>query len=285
LDSDDPIVIDMDAPMDEDPKESEPTEKENEDGKGNKNKASEKLDDKGTKASGMASEKPADPAAKALNAKVQSQPIEQQMVVSDNSSGANKPIVILTLIGAAEVGGKLCKASSMSTGNNSRDKYRVLKEGTVSPVRSSKRTASFSSQESLERASKVKASRNLEGTTSKGKGSKIASFNTFDVSTFLTNTNQLGVSLGNSVPEIESSVDFLRELESSRLAEAEQSSTRKLNNALDDGQSMGSEGDILDFEALNLICAEAAEVLGDGGCDPVCLRSPVSQKPRPKRKK
>jgi len=125
LDSDDPIVIDMDAPMDEDPKESEPTEKENEDGKGKQNKASEKLDDKGTKASGMASEKPADPAAKAPNAKVQSQPIEQQMVVSDNSFGANKPIVILTPIGSTEVGGKLCKASSMSTGNNSRDKSRV----------------------------------------------------------------------------------------------------------------------------------------------------------------
>jgi len=58
-----------------------------------------------------------------------------------------------------------------------------------------------------------------------------------------------------------------------------------LNNAPDDGQFVGSEGDILDYEALNLICAEAAEVLGDGGCDPVCLRSPISQKPRPKRNK
>jgi len=51
----------------------------------------------------------------------------------------------------------------------------MLKEGTVSPIRSSKHTASFSSQDSLERASKLKASRNLEGATSKGKGSKIVS--------------------------------------------------------------------------------------------------------------
>ena len=176
LDSDDPIVIDMDAPMDEDPKESEPNENENENGKGKQNKASEKLDDKGTKASGTAPEKPADPAAKAPNAKEQPQPIEQQTVVSDNSSGANKPIVLLTRIGASDVGGKLCKVSSMSTRNNSRDKSRALKEGTVSLVRSSKRMASFSSQDSLERASKLKATKNLEGATSKGKGSKIASF-------------------------------------------------------------------------------------------------------------
>ena len=48
---------------------------------------------------------------------------------------------------------------------------------------------------------------------------------------------------------------------------------------------MGSEGDILDYEALNLIYAEAAKVLGDEGCDPVCLQSPVSQKTRPQKNK
>jgi hypothetical protein len=32
------------------------------------------------------------------------------------------------------------------------------------------------------------------------------------------------------------------------------------------------------LEALNLICADIAEGLGDGGCDPLILQTPVSQK-------
>jgi hypothetical protein len=33
----------------------------------------------------------------------------------------------------------------------------------------------------------------------------------------------------------------------------------------------------IDLEALNLICFEIAEDLDDGGCDPLCLQTPISQ--------
>ena len=32
----------------------------------------------------------------------------------------------------------------------------------------------------------------------------------------------------------------------------------------------------MDLDALNLICAEITEDLGDGGCDPLCLQTPLS---------
>jgi hypothetical protein len=60
---------------------------------------------------------------------------------------------------------------------------------------------------------------------------------------------------------------------------------------IDDVSTVYSFEDCLDLEALNLICSEIVEGLGDGGCDPKCLQTPVSQNkgakksPRPRKKK
>ena len=49
---------------------------------------------------------------------------------------------------------------------------------------------------------------------------------------------------------------------------------------VEDASTVCSNEDIVDLEALNLICSEIAEGLGDGGCDPLILQTPVSQKMR-----
>jgi hypothetical protein len=60
---------------------------------------------------------------------------------------------------------------------------------------------------------------------------------------------------------------------------------------VDDASTICSNDDYIDLEALNLICSEILEGLGDGGCDPKCLQTPVSQKkgsqrgPRPRQNK
>jgi hypothetical protein len=59
--------------------------------------------------------------------------------------------------------------------------------------------------------------------------------------------------------------------ESSRLVEK--------NQLVDDDTStLCSNEESIDLEALNLICAKISEGLGDGGCDPKCLQTPISQK-------
>ena len=48
------------------------------------------------------------------------------------------------------------------------------------------------------------------------------------------------------------------------------------NNNLDDATTVCSLDDNIDLETLNLICADISEDLGDGGCDPSCLQTPIS---------
>jgi hypothetical protein len=45
----------------------------------------------------------------------------------------------------------------------------------------------------------------------------------------------------------------------------------------DDVSTVCSLEDDFDLETLNLICSEISEGLGDGGYDPLCLQTPVSQ--------
>jgi hypothetical protein len=53
----------------------------------------------------------------------------------------------------------------------------------------------------------------------------------------------------------------------------------------DEVSTVASFEDVLDLDALNLICSEVAEGLGDGGCDPVCIQTPVSRPSRSCRPK
>jgi len=65
----------------------------------------------------------------------------------------------------------------------------------------------------------------------------------------------------------------VRMSESENICLAEES--KKL---VDDASSLCSNDDYLGVEGLNLICSEISEGLGDGGCDPKCLQTSISQK-------
>ena len=56
---------------------------------------------------------------------------------------------------------------------------------------------------------------------------------------------------------------------------------------VDETTSICSLDENFDLEALNLICLEITEDLGDGGCDPLCLQTNIShyKKVRAKNRK
>jgi hypothetical protein len=202
---------------------------------------------------------------------------------------SNKPIIVLSQNGITANGTGQWKANLMPTPNDSGllNKVKVQNGGTVSPVRSSKRNATTTDQDSLEKASKLKARKNLDTSSDKGKETQPISFISRDDSTLLAATKSLGGVLGVNEQAVSNSLQSLRDLElyslnvNERLVEG-----NKI--LLDDTSTICSADDNIDLEALNLICSEISEGLGDGGCDPVCLQTPVSQKkgshPRHKKK-
>jgi len=128
----------------------------------------------------------------------------------------------------------------------------------------------------LEKATKLKARRNLDSSSAKGKESQPMSFNILDDSDLLARTNSLGVILGNNEQEVLCSLNNLRTLERHRLNEVDHLVVGNKCN-LDDASTVCSLEDNLELEALNFICSEISEGLGDAGCDPLCLQTPVSQ--------
>ena len=153
------------------------------------------------------------------------------------------------------------------------NKTKALSGGVVSPVRASKRNTSISEQDSLEKATKLKARRNMD--SSSIKGTEPLYFDVFDDSSLLASTSSLGISLGANEQEVTLSLQHLRDIESTRMSE---SNSLKVDNSslLGDASTVCSVDEDLDLDALNLICAEISEDLGDGGCDPLCLQTPIS---------
>jgi hypothetical protein len=86
-------------------------------------------------------------------------------------------------------------------------------------VRASKRNTSTSEQDSLEKATKLKACKNLDTASLKGKETQLCSFDTLDDSILLAATSSLGISFGINEHEISNSLKALKDLESVRLAE------------------------------------------------------------------
>jgi hypothetical protein len=84
--------------------------------------------------------------------------------------------------------------------------------GSVSPVRTSKRNATTSEQDSMEKATKLKARKNLDSSSGKGNKSQTSSFNTLDDSALLAATSSLGVVLGANEQEVSLSLNSLRDL-------------------------------------------------------------------------
>lgn len=83
------------------------------------------------------------------------------------------------------------------------------------------------------------------------------------------------------------SLKVLRDVEYNRLSEA---ANKNIGSCVvvEDASTVCSNEDFVDLEALNLICSDIAEGVGDGGCDSLHLQTPISHKirggPRSKKK-
>jgi len=152
---------------------------------------------------------------------------------------------------------------------------KTLNGGAVSPVRASKRNVSTLDQDSLEKAMKLKARKNLNASSVKGNETLPHSFDILDDSMLLHTTSSLGISLGSNEQEVSLSLKSLRDIEFARMS-ANNSLEEKSKAMLDDTSTVCSLEENMDLEALNLICVEISEDLGDGGCDPLCLQTPIS---------
>ena len=187
-----------------------------------------------------------------------------------------KPVVLLTQTGMTLDGSAKWKASMWQSkiDSGTLNKTKALSGGIVSPVRASKRNVSTSEQDLLEKATKLKARRNMDSSSIKGKEQPL-SFDVFDDSSLLAYTSTLGISLGANEQEVTLSLQHLRDIESTRMSE---SNLLKVDNSslLGDASTVCSVDEDLDLDALNLICAKISEDLGDGGCDPLCLQTPIS---------
>jgi hypothetical protein len=251
-----PELLDMDSTMEDDDPAAEEAEKEaNPNTNPKENIGVEKPMDIDGKNS---SDKP--PAAQLAAAPTEA-------IISDK----NKPLVLLTSEKAGQVNAKVLKKFDDS-GNIDKTKGKL--GGTMSPGRSSKRIASNMDQVSTEKAAKLKARQNLEFTYTKGNCSQLSTFAFRDDSCLVKSTNDLGILLGVDSCQVHKSLDLLREIECQRLIER-RSNLNELNAVADDTSTVCSDENCLDLEALNLICSEVVEVLGDGGVDAKCLRTPV----------
>jgi hypothetical protein len=166
--SGEPEVIDMDTKEEKDPKEKDPRgEKPEEDMEVDGNKEEDQVPNnengnqlpnssKQTAASGAAELDDAGAATKIH----QSKPVQASI----------KPVMVLSQNGMSPNCDGLWKANMMSSQYDSGllNKTNVINSGTLSPVRSSKRNASTADQDSIEKASKLKARKNLD--TAPGKG-------------------------------------------------------------------------------------------------------------------
>jgi hypothetical protein len=90
---------------------------------------------------------------------------------SVRKKNAVKPVVLLTRTGMTPDGSTQWKASLMQSKNDFvlLNKTKVLSGGIVSPVRASKRNASTSELDSLEKATKLKMRKNMDSSSIKGK--------------------------------------------------------------------------------------------------------------------
>jgi len=138
----------------------------------------------------------------------------------------------------------------------------------------------------VERASNLKARKNLDTEPDKGKQPQPCSFISRDDSSLLNISKSLGVVLGDNDQDILNSLKSLRDVEFNRMNES-LNLLEENKVVVEDASTFCSNDDNIDLDALNQICSEISEGLGDGGCDPVCLQIPVSQKKnsRPKKKK
>ena len=161
--------------------------------------------------------------------------------------------------------------------NNDKPKLTVknsqlpVTEALTSPVRASKRNAATVDQDSMEKATKLKARKNLDDATNKCNSSQNLSFNKLVDSDIIARTSSLGVVLGKTEDAVLSTVKSLREIEITRMNESVSLKEGKINN-LDEVTTECSIDKGIDLQALNFLCSEITDCLCDGGCDPTDYR-------------
>ena len=205
--------------------------------------------------------------AATVGAVLQHSNLEVTESASVGEKSTYKPVVLLSPCGMIPDGSAQWKASLLQS--------KTLNGGAVSPVRASKRNVSTSDQDSLEKAMKLKARKNLNASSVKGNETLPHSFDILDDSMLLHTTSSLGISLGSNEQEVSLSLKSLRDIEFARMS-ANNSLEEKSKAMLDDTSTVCSLEENMDLEALNLICVEISEDLGDGGCDPLYLQTPIS---------
>ena len=276
-----PQLIDMDSTKEGDPKEENPKEgdpkEENPKGGNSKEKmdVDGKIGDAEAPGNGNGDLPPMVGQHSGPNGAAQLEEIgESTITQSKPVKPSKKPRALLS-----QSGGDAWKATMLPPQIDSGNLNNKFNSGTASPVRSSKRNASTMDQDSTEKATKLKAKKNLESALDKGKMQQPPSFISQDDSSLVNSTSSLGVVLGSNDHDIFNSLKCLKDIEHNRLLE--NAKLREENFVLvEDASTVCSNEDIVDLEALNLICSKIAEGLGDGGCDPLILQTPVSQKMR-----
>lgn len=165
-------------------------------------------------------------------------------------------------------------ATMLPPQHDSGDLTNKQSNGGKSVVRSSKRTAATADQDSTEKAARLKAKKNLELPSDKGKHKQINSFFLCNDLDILNSSSALGIVLGKTEHETLNSIKCLKDIEYNRMFES--SKLRDENLVLvEDASTECSVDDEVDFEALNLICSEIAEGLDGTGCDPEIVQPPV----------
>jgi hypothetical protein len=111
----------------------------------------------------------------------------------------------------------------------------------------------------------------LEFASDKGKNIQLSSFIFQDDTCLFNSTKSLGILLGNNDLEINNSLELLRSTEYQRIVDSKNLMFND-KKGIEDVVSVSSNEEYLNLEELNYICSDVAESLGDGGCDPKCLK-------------
>jgi hypothetical protein len=115
----------------------------------------------------------------------------------------------------------------------------------------SKRSAATADHDSVDKATKLKAKKNLDSAPGKGKEPQHCSFISRDDSSLLNSAKSLGVVLGDNEQDILNSLNFLRDIEGFRLVESKKL-VEDNKVVVDVASTICSNDDVLDLEDLNL---------------------------------
>lgn len=192
-----------------------------------------------------------------------------------------KPLVTLSQTGPeAEWQAKL-----VSTGDGTHkgimDKLKPLPaDAYATPIRSSKRNAAVADEKSVEKATKLKAIKNLDAPQIKGNTSNEnlnTSFTSFDDASIITNIRSVGVDLGSA----SGALDFANNIRAIELARIDETGRNKW---ISDKVSQHGDDDLLDIEgemdttALYNICGNIIEGISDDDCEQTYALQHISQK-------